>query len=128
MLRVKNELKRLRKEKDEAVGKLSNDDSITSLKRQIEWFQHEALEFDKILESQKKEYQRVKTSAAITKGDNTFIRGQVKDALRHNKLLEVAVNKTNRQSEAIRVFLAKNKPKDEEVPTARAQPLGTIPE
>ena len=112
MLRVKNELKRLRKEKDEAAGKLSNDDSITTLQKQIQWFQHEALEFDKILEGQKKDYQRVKTSAAITKGDNAFIRGQVKDALRHNKLLEVAVNKTNRQSEAIRKFLAKNKPKE----------------
>lgn len=32
MLRVKKELQRLRKEKDEAAGKLSNDDSITSLK------------------------------------------------------------------------------------------------
>ena len=91
MLRVKSELKRLRKEKEAQAGKLSNDDNITGLQKQIQWFQDEAIEFDKILEVQKKDYQRVKTSVAITKGDNTFIRTQVKDAMRHNKLLELAV-------------------------------------
>lgn len=38
------------------------------------------------------------------------------------------MNKTNRQSEAIKAFLAKNKPKELEAPMPRTQPLGTIPE
>ena len=33
MLRVKSELKRLRKVKEEQAGKLSNDDNITSLQK-----------------------------------------------------------------------------------------------
>ena len=41
--------------------------------------------------------------------DNKFIKSQVKDAMKHNKLLEVALNKMNRQSDAIRQFLKQNK-------------------
>lgn len=64
---------------------------------------------DQILEGQKREVQKLKTSKANTLSDNKFIKEQVKDAMKHNKLLEVALNKTNRQSDAIRHFLRTNK-------------------
>ena len=41
--------------------------------------------------------------------DNKFLRNQVKDAMKHNKLLEVAENKTKKQCESIRTFLKRNK-------------------
>ena len=96
MARVKRELKFIKVKAVEAVGKLSNDESITSLQRQILWFQKEALELDKILEGQKKELQKKSTEHKSHKSDNQFIRSQVKDAMRHNKLLEVALVKTTK--------------------------------
>jgi hypothetical protein len=44
-----------------------------------------------------------------TLDDNKFLKIQVKDAMKHNKLLDVALNKTNRQSDSIREFLKRNK-------------------
>jgi len=44
-----------------------------------------------------------------TLDDNKFLKIQVKDAMKHNKLLDVALNKTNRQSDAIKEFLKRNK-------------------
>jgi hypothetical protein len=44
-----------------------------------------------------------------TKDDNKFLRNQVKDAMKHNKLLEVAENKTKKQCQAIKLFLERNK-------------------
>lgn len=41
--------------------------------------------------------------------DNKFLRNQVKDAMKHNKLLEVAENKTKKQCDSIRTFLQRNK-------------------
>ena len=41
--------------------------------------------------------------------DNKFLKNQVKDAMKHNKLLEVALNKTNKQTNAIKEFLKRNK-------------------
>ena len=61
------------------------------------------------LEGQKREVQKLKTQKANTVSDNKFIKSQVKDAMKHNKLLEVAHNKTLKQSEAIRQFLRNNK-------------------
>ena len=109
MTKVKKELEYLRDKAVEAAGKVSNDDNITRLQSQIKWFQREALVLDQILEGQKREVQKLKTSKANTLSDNKFIKSQVKDAMKHNKLLEVAFNKTNRQSEAIRQFLKNNK-------------------
>ena len=49
--------------------------------------------------------------------------------MRHNKLLEVALNKTNKQSDAIKAFLEKNKAAIEEYKEAKEdQKLGTIQE
>jgi hypothetical protein len=96
MTKVKKELIYLRDKAIEAAGKVSNDDNITRLQSQIKWFQREALGLDQILEGQKREVQKLKTSKANTLSDNKFIKSQVKDAMKHNKLLEVAFNKTNR--------------------------------
>lgn len=41
--------------------------------------------------------------------DNKFLKNQVKDAMKHNKLLEVALNKTNKQTNSIKEFLKRNK-------------------
>lgn len=41
--------------------------------------------------------------------DNKFLKNQVKDAMKHNKLLEVALNKTDKQTNAIKEFLKRNK-------------------
>lgn len=50
MTKVKKELIFLRDKAIEAAGKVSNDDSITSLQKSIKWFQSEALVLDSILE------------------------------------------------------------------------------
>jgi len=51
----------------------------------------------------------LKTQTKNTKEDNKFMKDQVKDGMRHNKLLEVALNKTEKQSKALREFLKRNK-------------------
>ena len=109
MMKVKRELEFLRDKAVEAAGKLSNDDSITNLQQKIKWFQQQALVLDSILEGQKREVQKLKTNRINTISDNKFIKQQVKDAIKHNKLLEVALNKTQKQSDALRQFLKENK-------------------
>lgn len=82
MTKVKKELEFLRAREREAAGKLSNDDNITRLQAQIKWFQREAGVLDQILEVQKREVQKLKTSKANTLSDNKFIKSQVKDAMK----------------------------------------------
>ena len=50
MKKVKEELKHLKAEAEQAAGLLKNDDSIALLQKQIKWFQRQALVLDKILE------------------------------------------------------------------------------
>lgn len=109
MTKVKKELTHLKKKAEDAAGKLSNDDNITKLQKSIKWFQGEAKVLDQFLEGQKREVQKLKTQKLNTQDDNRFLKQQVKDAMKHNKLLEVANNKTERQCDALRQFLEKNK-------------------
>jgi len=95
MTRVKKELEFLKGKAEDAAGKLVNDDTVTNLQKQIKWFQHEAQELDKILDGQKREFQKLKTKEKNTNDDNKFLKSQVKEAMKHNKLLEVALNKTD---------------------------------
>ena len=109
MSKVKKELQFLKSKAQKAAGELSNDDTITNLQQSIKWFQSEAIELDKILEGQKKEVQKLKTQKLNTRDDNKFLKTQVKDAMKHNKLLEVAHKKTSKQCNALKHFLERNK-------------------
>ena len=109
MTRVKKELEFLKKRAVEAAGKLVNDDTVTNLKKQIDWFQHEAIELDKHLDKQKRDFQIMKTKQKNTIDDNKFLKTQVKEAMKHNKLLEVAMTKTTAQTSALEKFLKKNR-------------------
>ena len=61
MVKVKKELEFLKNKAQEAAGKISNDDQITNLQKQIKWFQKEALVLDQYLEGQKREVNKLKT-------------------------------------------------------------------
>jgi len=52
--------------------------------------------------------QKLKTSTKNTKDDNVFMKTQVKDSMKHNKLLEVALKKTEKQTGALKEFLKRN--------------------
>ena len=62
------------------------------------------MSLDQILEGQKREIQKLKTQHKNTKDDNLFLKSQVKEAMKHNKLIEVAVDKTNKQCDALSQF------------------------
>ena len=109
MTKVKKELEFLKGKAEKAAGELSNDNTVTQLQSSIQWFSGEAIVLNTILEGQKREVQKLKSAKANTSDDNKFLKNQVKDAMKHNKLLEVAHNKTQRQCDAIRTFLKANK-------------------
>ena len=66
MTKVKKELQFLKSKAEKAAGELSNDDTVTKLQNQIQWFQTEAKELNTILEDQKREVQKLKTSKLNT--------------------------------------------------------------
>lgn len=109
MTRVKKELKYLKEKAQEVAGKLINDQAVTNLQAQIQWFKNEADKLNKILESQKVEFQKLKSKQKNVKDDNVYLKDQVKDAMRNNRLLEVALNKANSQTSALAEFLRRNK-------------------
>ena len=94
MQKVQKELLFLKSKANETAGKILNDDSITRLQGQIGWFKNEATKLDAILEGQKRELQKMKNRQSNLKEDRKFLRDQVKDAKKNNKLLEVALKKT----------------------------------
>lgn len=91
MTKVKSELLFLKQKADDAAGKLSNDDSITNLQIQIKWFESEAVSLDSILEYQKREVDELKSYQRNTEADTKFLREEVKESMKQNKLLDVAV-------------------------------------
>lgn len=105
MVKVQKELVYLKNKASEAAGKILNDDTVTNLQKQIGWFKNEAIKLDQILETQKREVQKHKSRELNLVEDRRFLKGQIKDAMKHNKLLEVAVKKTNETNIALREFL-----------------------
>jgi hypothetical protein len=95
MTRVKKELKFLKEKALEVAGKLINDHAVTNLQGQIQWFKNEADKLNDILESQKIDYQKLKSKQRNIKDDNKYLKNQVKDSMRNNRLLSVALNKAN---------------------------------
>jgi chromosome segregation ATPase len=111
LVKIQRELLYLKKKAEEAAGRVLNDDSVTNLQKQIDWFKNEALKLDQILENQKKELQKLKSRDLNLVEDRKFLRGQIKDAMKHNKLLQVAVKKTKQTNKSIREFLRQNQVK-----------------
>ena len=113
MTRVKKELEFLKNKAEEVAGKLVNDDAVTALQSQIKQFQNEAIKLDSILDEQKREFQKLKNRKNNLVDDNEFLKVQCKEAMKHNKLLEVGLTKTKKQSDALSEFLRRNKlPRD----------------
>ncbi|CDW90797.1 UNKNOWN [Stylonychia lemnae] len=111
MVKVQKELQYLRNKASETAGKILNDDSITNLQDQIGRFKSAAINLDRILEIQKREVQKLKSKELNINEDRKFLKEQTKDAMKHNKLLQVALKKTTQQNKLIREFLEKNKVK-----------------
>jgi hypothetical protein len=109
MTRVKKELMYLKSKAEEAAGRLVNDDSVTGLQKEIKWFQGEAMALDKMLDIQKREFQKLKTKEKNINDDISFLTQQTKAAMKHNKLLEVALDKTVSQTSSLYEFLKRNK-------------------
>lgn len=78
------------------------------MKTQINWFKNEATKLDSILENQKRELQKFKSRDYNLNEDRSFLETQIKEAMKHNKLMKVAVEKTNDQSRALKEFLSQN--------------------
>jgi hypothetical protein len=64
---------------------------------------------DNILDEQKREFHKLKTKQTSLKDDNKYLKIQCKDAMRQNKMLEVALTKTKKQTDALAEFLRRNK-------------------
>jgi len=72
-------------------------------------FKYEAVKLDAILENQKKEVQKLKSREININEDRKFLRDQTKEAMKNNKLLQVAYKQTQEQNKVLREFLDKNK-------------------
>eukprot|EP00347_Sterkiella_histriomuscorum_P006538 403352386 len=111
MQKVQKELVYLKNKANETAGKILNDDSITSLQSQIGWFKNEATKLDTILDTQKRELQKLKSRELNINEDRKFLKDQTKDAMKNNKLLQVALKKTQEQNKLLKQFLDNNKVK-----------------
>ena len=74
MTKVKKELEFLKGKAEKAAGELSNDNTVTQLQSSIQWFQGEAIVLNTILEGQKREVQKLKSTKANTNDDNKFLK------------------------------------------------------
>ena len=71
------------------------------------------MSLDSILQSQKREVKALTDQENNTESDNRFLREEVKENMKQNKLLDVAVQKTERQKDSLKEFLRRNGQFDE---------------
>ena len=67
MVKVKKELKFLKQEQDKVTSGLMNDDRITKLQDQIQWFKEESCKLNTILEEQKRTIEKQKNHGRESK-------------------------------------------------------------
>ncbi len=93
---------------EDAAGAVLKDDKVSSLQTQIKWFRHEAIKLDEIINKQAREIAKLEARKGMVHGDRGFIKQQVKDAMKQNNQIKLAVKKTEDTNKAIRDFLVKN--------------------
>ena len=108
MFRVQREIGTLKVKADEAAGQILNDDRITNFQKSIGWFKNEATKIDHIMETQKKDMHKYTNRKQNLGEDRKFLKDQVKEAMRHNKLMQIAVLKTKDVNSQLKEFLNKN--------------------
>lgn len=107
MLKVQKELLFLKKKANDQELKLRKDERINTLEGSLHWFRQEALKLGTTCESQKKEIgiehtlnvDKWKAKSESLEEDRNFLEQQIKAAKRQNKLLKVALGKSQDQCE-----------------------------
>ena len=108
MTKVKKELKFLKQEQDKVTSGLMNDDRITKLQDQIQWFKEESGKLNTILEGQKRTIVKQKNHGRETNQNIEFLNKSLKESMKQNKLLKVAAERQKAQNNNLKAFLAMN--------------------
>ena len=108
MVKVKKELKFLKQEQDKVTSGLMNDDRITKLQDQIQWFKEESCKLNTILEEQKRTIEKQKNHGRESKQNIEFLEKSLKESMKQNKLLKVAAERQKLQNNNLKAFLARN--------------------
>ena len=108
MLKVEKELKFLKAKQAEQAGKLMQDDDITNLQTSIAWFKSEAVKLNQILEAQKQKMQTSKYTLMHCGKEQQQITEGLKEVRRENKLIQMAIQKTQEQNRALKEFFARS--------------------
>jgi len=91
MSKYKKQLVALKQQAEEAAGALLRDDKVSSLHRQIHWFKNEAAVLDQLNESQARDIKKFEMRVERQTEDRKFLKDQTKDAMKQNKILQVAL-------------------------------------
>ncbi len=79
------------------------------MQHQIQWFRHEAIQLDEIINKQTRDIAKMQGKKGMIQGDRGFIKQQVKEAMKQNNEVKVALKRTVDTNKAIREFLEKNR-------------------
>ena len=105
----KKDITKYKKIAEDAAGAVLKDDKVSSLQHQIQWFRHEAIQLDEVINRQTREIAKMQGKKRMIQGDRGFIRQQVKEAMKQNNEAKVALKRTTDTNKAIREFLEGNR-------------------
>jgi len=91
MNKYRKQLTDLKQQAEDAAGALLRDDKVSSLHKQIHWFKHEAGVLESNIESQSRDIKKFEMRVGRLNEDRKFLKDQTKDAMKQNKILEVAL-------------------------------------
>eukprot|EP00347_Sterkiella_histriomuscorum_P015923 403355172 len=97
MTKVEKELQYLKSKAKDQERRLAQDERILRLEKQLKWFQDEMARLQKKQEENYNEIDMLSNKQQTMKDEKKFMEDQVKASKRQNKLLIVALNKTQNQ-------------------------------
>lgn len=127
MMKYKKELVSLREQAEAAAGALLRDDKVSNLQNQITWFKNEAVLLDEVIEKQTREIRKFEMREGRLVEDRKFLREQTKDAMKQNKVMKLALKKTEESNKAIKEFFERNKVKGVREEQSHEAPAQIIP-
>jgi hypothetical protein len=108
MMKVQKELAFLKEKSKEANSKISNDDNIKQLQKDIKWFKGEAFSLSKIVDKQKNDLEKQRNIAREYTENIDFLQTNVKEQMKQNKLLKAALDRQKITNNNMRNFFEKN--------------------
>jgi len=108
MEKVEKELTFWQQKMQETVGKVLDDESISGLQKVIFMFMDEAEKINASLELQKDQFASLKTQTALLQQERAELKKEIRKEMFQNKETEIACNKVERRSHALKEFLSLN--------------------